>query len=83
MIIVSQNKGVIININAIACIQTSAENIGNIEVVLFNKIDCHNGLTVGEYQTDERAKEVLQEIIRKCQNFRNDMCYIVYEMPKE
>lgn len=94
MIIVNQNKDVIINMNIIACIQTSKENIGNIEVVLFNKIDSHNGLTVGEYKTEERAKEVLKEIINKYLEYatvKNGIGEVkqvhtipkIYEMPEE
>lgn len=90
MIIVSQNKDVIVNTNTIACIQTSKENIGNIEVILFNKVDIHNGLTIGEYKTEERAEEVFKELMERYRSWENlkygqpkGICEPVYYMPEE
>lgn len=45
---------------------------------------------LGQYKTEERAKEVLQEIITRYKNWENmkigqptGLCLPVYEMPKE
>lgn len=95
MIIVSQDKRTIINFENMKTIELDREN--NFKSInIFretNEVEtgvC--GLFIGHYKTEERAKEVLQEIIEcykqgdisvvtaenKCQTCKN-----IYEMPKE
>lgn len=89
MIIVNQDKNVIINfdnINAILATETG-------KILCFNNTyrsqdDCSEIL--GNYKTGERAKEVLQKIITRYANWENlkvgqpsGICLPVYEMPKE
>ena len=84
MIILSQEKEVIINFN-------------NIEMIGINP-DCKNEIfctfndgaeEMGTYKTEERAKEVLQEIVNKYKQWNKDannavtIMPKVYEMPKE
>ena len=92
MLIVSQDKELIINLSNVIGIQKEEKNIGAVFV---------NGdsLILGEYKTEKRAKEVLQEIIKKYKgtealkiaiNSLSDEVgalgierVFVYEMPKE
>ena len=84
MIIVDQEKEIIINFN-------------NVEMIGINP-DCKNEIfctfsdgaeEMGTYSTEERAKEVLQEIISKYRQWNKDannavtIMPKVYEMPKE
>lgn len=92
MIIVSQNKDKIVNFDNIItiCIDEPFENIDNeFEIVIET-----DGMTVrsGRYATEERAKEVLQEIIKVYRNYRIAKCDVymnvleesaVFEMPEE
>lgn len=91
MIIVSQDKDMIINFENVVAIEIE-ECIDkfSLEVNLLN--NDHYGIAI--YETEERAKEVLQEIVyefRKCttisDKYGNVMqCCItprMYEMPKE
>lgn len=84
MIIVSQNKDAIINF----------DNIANLVVIENNIVSICNvkettGITIAEYKNEERAKEVLQEIISKYKQWNKDannavtIIPKVYEMPKE
>lgn len=87
MIIVSQGK-------------TAHINYDNIEVTYLLKKDDkiqinmrgNYDYTIGEYETMERAKEVLQEIIRSYRKYRTAECdgptkvlqeTTVYEMPED
>ncbi len=76
MIIVSQNKDAIINFDNIAHIFI---NNGSKTTISYGKM---NGLPeeLGYYETKERTKEVLQEII---EIHRVAIPTAVYEMPKE
>ena len=88
MIILSQDKRKIINFNNIigiiinkysnACPDITCCTLKDFEIIL------------GEYATEERAKEVLQEIIERYTNWNNLVygqptgeCSPKYEMPKE
>jgi len=57
MIIVNQNKDVIVNFDNIVGLQIEDNGI---EAIFINNDD----LILAEYKTEERAKEVLQEIIK-------------------
>lgn len=71
MIIVSQNKRRIINFERLNYIQVSKVD-ENKSIIEINHSDC-NYLTIEEYKTEERAKEVLQEIVntyvRECKTY--------------
>lgn len=58
MIIVSQNKELIINFNNVIGIQNNESRVGA------RFID-GSSLTFGTYKTEERAKEVLNEIVNR------------------
>ena len=89
MIIVSQDKRTILNFDnstTIRIYKTSC-NYG-IEACLINT----NIADLGEYATEERAKEVLQEIIKAYRDYRTAECdgytnvlqeTAVYEMPEK
>ena len=93
MIIVSQDKDEIVNFDNIGKIYIDYSN-GNYEVSCTDIKGCY--LTrLGEYKTEERAKEVLQEIIEfyeilkrhECSSNNGRTLFIketfVYEMPLE
>ena len=61
MIIVSQNKAEIVNFNNIGKIYIDYSN-GNYKVICTDIQGCFL-TSLAEYKTEERAKEVLQEII--------------------
>ncbi|MFR1777178.1 MAG: long-chain fatty acid--CoA ligase [Clostridia bacterium] len=74
MLIVSQNKEEIINIDN--CINISiVKQYGEdeeIDIVKYVNIVCkssYSGCFLGYYKTEERAKEVLQEIIKKYSSY--------------
>lgn len=96
MIIVSQDKDVIINFDNVEdlWINNPLENDnGNFEI----RAETHsNNINIGEYQTIERAKEVLKEIIEqftvsKIENSNYEYADLVmkvkklsaYEMPEK
>ena len=65
MIIVSQDKSVIVNFN-----NAEAIEIGNVEEnqckgTIYARLVSDYFYKIGEYKTEERAKEVLQEIIKE------------------
>ena len=72
MIIVSQDKSVIVNFNNVEAIE-----IGNIEEnqckgTIYARLVSDYFYKIGEYKTEERAKQVLQEIIEL---YRKDTFY--------
>lgn len=83
MIIVSQNKNAIVNFDKIQLCRIRKEGI---VYALLNEYDSFD---LGKYKTEERAKEVLQEIISKYKQWNKDannavtIIPKVYEMPKE
>ena len=95
MIIVSQNKDIIANFDNIESIDTVADLDGTGEVPYKIHYETSSKREeLGKYQTEERAKEVLQEIIDKfmeygqIQNLAGDIKQVCempkkYEMPKE
>ncbi len=91
MIIVGQDKDIILNFNnteSIAILNPLEDNDGMFRVGAITPSD--NEYTLGKYAIEERAKEVLQEIINaiECwEDFKAGMPYdtpnFKYEMPKE
>lgn len=92
MIIVSQNKNAIYNFNNANCIMT--RNVEeNCKIMLFDNTysaEMGDGDCIGIYKTEERAKEVLEEITERYTNWNNlvcgqptGVCSPKYEMPKE
>ena len=87
MIIVSQDRMALINFDNVVGIQVIDKRLEA------KCIDCNYKITLGEYKTEERAKEVLQEIIQNIypkSNVDMDIDGIsfgvqspVYEMPLE
>lgn len=77
MIIVSQDKDMIINFENIAVIEMEDLYDDNSWVRISAETD-GQGIILGDYRTDNRAKEILQEIVT---NYIND-CKS-YRMPKE
>lgn len=87
MIIVSQNKSVIVNFNNAINIRIR-KNYEETKFEIFVEND--NVLTdIGCYGTEERAKEVLQEIIKtyKETNYEYENCWclrnVIYDMPEK
>ena len=89
MIIVSQNTDIIANFDNIISLDTDQCN--GVYVVECNFTN-RNNVYLGEYETEERAKEVLQEIIKSYRHYRTAECdgytnvleeTAVFEMPKE
>ena len=89
MLIVSQDKRL-----TTKSLELSIENIENIENKDAKKImvegNCGRLYYLGKYATEERAKEVLQEITTRYKNWENmkvgqpsGTCLPVYEMPQE
>lgn len=88
MIIVSQDKEAILNFDNIEfiCVKPKPEQYAFGICVKFVQDEA----CIGFYGTEERAKEVLQEIITRYKNWENlkagqptGLCLPVYEMPKE
>lgn len=92
MIIVSQDKEIIINFDNVQAINVHYQNKKQV-CAWFNVDEDPNGSVVlGEYKTEERAKEVLQEIITAYRDYRTAECdgytnvlqeTAVFEMPEE
>lgn len=90
MIIVSQDRESIYNFENIKSI-----DIVDNEIYLTDDILADRGTRIGQYETEERAKEVLQEIIKYYNLLKKDSVYAMgdsgfifeekfyYEMPKE
>ena len=89
MIIVSQDKTKLFNFNNVNLIKV----IDDGRIISFDNTYQYNsdviGDLLGQYKTEERAKEVLQEIVNKYRQFNVDNNQAittipkVYEMPKE
>lgn len=76
MIIVSQDRDLIVNFKNISVIGFAEENVN---MICSRTI---NGDTqfLGKYKTEERVKEVLQKIINAYKGYNDNK---VYEMPEE
>lgn len=82
MIIVSQNKKNIYNFDNVK----SIDILGN-EIYLTDDILSDMGTYIANYKTEERAKEILQEIIKKYRDVTvvcdiNNNKYEKYDLPK-
>ena len=83
MIIVSQDKDNIVNFDNIVSIGINDFDINR--EITFQRITAETiGTTtvLGDYKTEERAKEVLQEIINKYKQWNKDANNAVTIMPK-
>lgn len=81
MILVSQDKKKIINFERIAEVIVSDEDI-----CVSNNFEVQKGLIIATYESEERAKEVLQEITEKiCEssNIKMDIEGINCEVSKQ
>ncbi len=87
MLIVNQDKSDIINVNRITEIK-----VDEAYICVADRIEQQYGYIIASYKTEERAKEVLLEIVEAYKKYRTAECdgYIkalketaVYEMPKE
>lgn len=85
MVIVSQNKNIIVNFDNIAHIFIES---GSKTTIGYGRMSgCSE--TLGYYATEQRAKEVLKEIVSKYRQYNLDnnkavtILPKVYEMPKE
>ena len=96
MIIVKQDKKGIVNFNNVTDIYIDKEDDGDRHFVFYIPVFNIDGLDIlGIYETEERAKEVLQEIIKayienkKTQETTSIFGFSIipsntyYEMPKE
>ena len=85
MIIVSQDRDLIVNFYNVTVIGIAQSNPKEIDSITADKREQY----LGEYKTEERAKEVLQEIINEYVKYDIDDCNAVtvfpkvYVMPKE
>lgn len=92
MIIVSQDKDTIINFDNIESIDIVADldGTGKVPYKLYYETSTKRE-ELGKYATEERAKEVLEDIVKKYENSmwklgKNTLSFqyeFVYEMPKE
>ena len=82
MIIVSQDKTKLFNFNNVNLIKV----IDDGRIISFDNTYQYNsdviGDLLGQYKTEERAKEVLQEIINKYSEYSVDECSAVTVFPK-
>ena len=89
MIIVEQDKTYLVNFDNVEQI-TLAVDREEKEYGVIATTTSNEEIVMGIYKTEERAKEVLQEIITRYENWENlkagqptGVCSPKYEMPKE
>lgn len=89
MIIVSQDKTKIVNFDNLIQIYITQDEEETANFIRYESVDSLYE-DLAEYKTEERAKEVLQEIITRHGNWENmkmgqpsGICSPVYEMPKD
>lgn len=97
MIIVSQNKHSIINLNNIEGLTIDFLGYNTIHTCCWNikVINTENDYSIGAYETEERAKEVLKEIAERYREVKIGYCgqhdytilnqinIPIFEMPQE
>ncbi len=74
MIIISQDKNKIINFNRITEIIRDRR-----EILITDDIFVDAGESIAKYKSEERAKEVLDELLMMYENLKTP----IYRMPKE
>lgn len=88
MIIVSQGKDELVNFDRIESIWIGADEEGRVTI----EATADTNSILGTYSTEERAKEVLKEIIEAYRDYRTAECdgytnvlqeTAVFEMPEE
>ena len=91
MIIVSQEKTYLVNFNNICQVSLAVDKEETEYAIAVQTVDKEE-IIMGAYKTEERAKEVLQEIIKSYRYYRTAECdgytnvleeTAVFEMPKE
>ena len=89
MIIVSQDKTKIVNFDNLIQIYITQDEEETANFIRYESVDSLYD-DLGVYKTEERAKEVLQEIITRHGNWENmkrgqpsGICSPVYEVPKD
>lgn len=91
MIIVSQDKDKIVNFDNLTQIYITRDEEETATFIRYETVDSLYD-DLGEYKAEERAKEVLQEIIKSYRDYRTAECdgytnvleeTAVFEMPKE
>ena len=91
MIIVSQDKDKIVNFDNLTQIYITRDEEETATFIRYETVDSLYD-DLGEYKTEERTKEVLQEIIKSYRDYRTAECdgytnvleeTAVFEIPKE
>ena len=88
MIIVGQDKKKIVNFDNLTQVYITQDEEETAYFIRFETVDSLYD-DLGEYDTEERAKEVLQEIIKayKETNYEYENCWclrnVIYEMPAD
>lgn len=91
MIIVSQDETKIVNFDNLTQIYITQDEEKTATFIRYETVDSLYD-DLGEYKTEERAKEVLQEIIKSYRDYRTAECdgytnvleeTAVFEIPKE
>ena len=89
MIIVSQDKTKIVNFDNLIQIYITQDEEETANFIRYESVDSLYE-DLGEYKTEERAKEVLQEIITRHGNWENmkmgqpsGICSPVYDIPED
>lgn len=89
MIIVSQNMNKIVNFDNLVQVYITQDEEEKANFIRCETIDSLYD-DLGKYKTEERAKEVLQEIITRLGNWENmkmgqpsGICSPVFEMPED
>ena len=67
MIIVSQDKSIIVNFNSVEAIEIGNPKENQFKGTIYARLMSDYFYKIGEYKTEERAKEVLQEIVKAYQ----------------
>ncbi len=89
MIIVSQDKEKIVNLDNLTQVYITQDEEETAYFIRYETVDSLYD-DLGKYETEERAKEVLKEIITRYENWENmkmgqpsGICSPVYEMPED
>ncbi len=83
MVIVNQDKDIILNLDNVSTISTDEARTSK---MIYAKCNNNDLVELGEYESEERTKEVLQEIAtcytadRQIKNFNRQVCF---EMPEK